>query len=70
MITQLLEKSIRRTEAIDREALCILAGEKVRLHFPGTSLNEEIEADGDRSGNYDLHYTFWRTLEICSIAHR
>lgn len=31
MITQLLEKSIRRTEAIDREALCILAGEKVSL---------------------------------------
>lgn len=29
MITRLLEKSIRRTEAIDREALCILAGEKV-----------------------------------------
>lgn len=30
LITRLLEKSIRRTEAIDREALCILAGEKVR----------------------------------------
>jgi len=29
MITRLLEKSIRRTEAVDREALCILAGEKV-----------------------------------------
>jgi exosome complex component RRP45 len=31
MITRLLEKSIRRTEAVDREALCILAGEKVCL---------------------------------------
>lgn len=30
MITSLLEKSIRRTEAVDREALCIVAGEKVR----------------------------------------
>lgn len=30
MITRLLEKSIRRTEAVDREALCIIAGEKVR----------------------------------------
>ena len=29
MITRLLEKSIRRTEAVDREALCIIAGEKV-----------------------------------------
>jgi exosome complex RNA-binding protein Rrp42 (RNase PH superfamily) len=29
MITRLLEKSIRRTEAVDREALCIVAGEKV-----------------------------------------
>lgn len=29
MIIRLLEKSIRRTEAVDREALCILAGEKV-----------------------------------------
>lgn len=28
MITRLLEKSIRRTEAVDREALCIVAGEK------------------------------------------
>lgn len=31
MITRLLEKSIRRTEAVDREALCIVAGEKVSL---------------------------------------
>lgn len=29
VITRLLEKSIRRTEAVDREALCIIAGEKV-----------------------------------------
>jgi exosome complex component RRP45 len=47
MITRLLEKSIRRTEAVDREALCILAGEKVSptcsVHFS--------DAD-DRSGNY------------------
>ncbi|ORY28024.1 ribosomal protein S5 domain 2-type protein [Naematelia encephala] len=38
LITRMLEKSIRRTEAVDREALCILAGEKVwqlrlTLHF-------------------------------------
>lgn len=32
MIGRLLEKSIRRTEAIDREALCILAGEKVKAN--------------------------------------
>ncbi len=30
LITRLLEKSIRGTEAVDREALCIVAGEKVR----------------------------------------
>ncbi len=30
MITRLLEKAIRRSEAVDREALCIVAGEKVR----------------------------------------
>lgn len=29
MITRLLEKAIRRSEAVDREALCIVAGEKV-----------------------------------------
>jgi hypothetical protein len=34
MITRLLEKSIRRTEAVDREALCILAGEKVSPSLP------------------------------------
>jgi exosome complex component RRP45 len=33
MITRLLEKSIRRTEAVDREALCILAGEKVSVSY-------------------------------------
>lgn len=38
LISRLLEKSIRRTEAVDREALCIVAGEKVwqlrlTLHF-------------------------------------
>jgi exosome complex component RRP45 len=33
MITRLLEKSIRRTEAVDREALCIVAGEKVGLNI-------------------------------------
>jgi exosome complex component RRP45 len=33
MITRLLEKSIRRTEAVDREALCILAGEKVSVFY-------------------------------------
>ena len=32
LLTRLLEKSIRRTEAVDREALCIVAGEKVRLN--------------------------------------
>lgn len=40
----MLEKSIRRTEAIDREALCIIAGEKVwqlrlTLHFLSDSGN-------------------------------
>ncbi|KAK4684809.1 exosome complex component RRP45, partial [Tremellales sp. Uapishka_1] len=44
LITRLLEKSIRRTEAVDREALCILAGEKVwqlrlSLHFLSDSGN-------------------------------
>ncbi|KAK8850668.1 hypothetical protein IAR55_004588 [Kwoniella newhampshirensis] len=44
MITRLLEKSIRRTEAVDREALCIIAGEKVwhlrlTLHFLSDSGN-------------------------------
>ncbi|WWD20843.1 hypothetical protein CI109_105320 [Kwoniella shandongensis] len=44
MITRLLEKSMRRTEAVDREALCIIAGEKVwhlrlTLHFLSDSGN-------------------------------
>ncbi|ODN99597.1 exosome complex component RRP45 [Cryptococcus wingfieldii CBS 7118] len=44
LIGRLLEKSIRRTEAVDREALCIIAGEKVwqlrlTLHFLSDSGN-------------------------------
>jgi exosome complex component RRP45 len=35
LITRLLEKSIRRTEAVDREALCIVAGEKVGRRMAG-----------------------------------
>lgn len=29
LLTRLLEKAIRRSEALDREALCIVAGDKV-----------------------------------------
>jgi len=47
MITRLLEKSIRRTEAVDREALCILAGEKVCLQL---ILSDRILIT--RSGSY------------------
>ncbi|RXK41045.1 exosome complex component RRP45 [Tremella mesenterica] len=44
LITRMLEKSIRRTEAVDREALCIIAGDKVwqlrlTLHFLSDSGN-------------------------------
>lgn len=31
LITRLIEKAIRKSEAVDRESLCILAGEKVRI---------------------------------------
>lgn len=31
LTTRLIEKAIRKSEAVDRESLCILAGEKVRL---------------------------------------
>lgn len=30
VLGRLLEKAIRRSEAVDREALCVVAGEKVR----------------------------------------
>jgi exosome complex RNA-binding protein Rrp42 (RNase PH superfamily) len=43
LITRLLEKSIRRTEAVDREALCIVAGEKVRLSRPRLGRPEQEE---------------------------
>lgn len=38
ILTRLMEKAIRRSEAVDREALCVVAGEKVwhiklHLHF-------------------------------------
>lgn len=35
VINRLLEKSLRRSNAVDREALCIIAGQKVsfELHF-------------------------------------
>ena len=29
ILTRLMEKAIRRSEAVDREALCVVAGEKV-----------------------------------------
>lgn len=32
-MTRLLEKALRRSNAIDREALCIVAGQKVRFVF-------------------------------------
>lgn len=31
LTTRLIEKAIRKSEAVDRESLCILAGEKVRI---------------------------------------
>lgn len=37
-MTRLLEKALRRSDAIDREALCIVAGQKVRSF--ASSLNE------------------------------
>lgn len=61
MIGRLLEKSIRRTEAIDREALCILAGEKVNpkpMTFILTSL---------RSGNCASLCTFSQT-QVTSLT--
>lgn len=36
VLTRLLEKAIRRSEAVDRESLCVVAGQKVwhiRLHL-------------------------------------
>lgn len=32
-MTRLLEKALRRSNAVDREALCIVAGQKVRPHL-------------------------------------
>lgn len=33
LMTRLLEKALRRSNAVDREALCIVAGQKVRPHL-------------------------------------
>lgn len=64
MITRLLEKSIRRTEAVDREALCILAGEKVSSDLQLSMLARLI----DRSGNYASHCTSSMIRETCWIV--
>jgi len=34
ILTRLIEKAIRRSEAVDREALCVVAGEKVGFTSP------------------------------------
>ena len=31
-ITRMLDKVLRRTDAIDKESLCIVAGQRVSLH--------------------------------------
>lgn len=31
LMARLLEKALRRSEAVDREALCLVAGQKVKL---------------------------------------
>ena len=62
MITRLLEKSIRRTEAVDREALCIVAGEKVRSHLlrqshrSGRCSPSELQNDISRLSNCDTDH--------------
>lgn len=38
LTTRLIEKAIRKSEAVDRESLCILAGEKVRLVQSGARI--------------------------------
>jgi hypothetical protein len=44
ILTRLLEKAIRRSEAVDREALCVVAGEKVR---PGSRLSSPLGKNDD-----------------------
>jgi hypothetical protein len=44
-MARLLEKALRRSEAVDREALCIVAGRKVRLAFRGRQEEELRIAD-------------------------
>lgn len=34
LMARLLEKALRRSNAVDREALCIVAGQKVRFSSP------------------------------------
>lgn len=57
IITRLLEKSIRRTEAVDREALCIIAGEKVR-HESCTVSDPRCGISASRSISFLTRATF------------
>lgn len=54
-MARLLEKALRRSEAVDREALCIVAGQKVRSKSLLGALFVELtfsSLDLNRCGQY------------------
>jgi exosome complex component RRP45 len=54
ILTRLIEKAIRRSEAVDREALCVIAGEKVGFDSSSSSsINMLI------SLSFSLLYKVW-----------
>ena len=68
LITRMLEKVVRRSESVDRESLCVQAGQRVR----NPSLPLHPSSDGlftfRRFGIYGLHYISLRMMAICLTA--
>lgn len=76
-MTRLLEKALRRSNAVDREALCIVAGQKVRHprtgpRPPSVSLVADICSSGSQvwSLRVDVHFLDdeGNMLDCASIA--
>lgn len=74
-MTRLLEKALRRSNAVDREALCIVAGQKVRPARVRRVLARQSESGPliprplrYRSGHYESTCTSSTMRATCSTA--
>jgi hypothetical protein len=67
-ITRMLDKVLRRSDVVDKESLCILAGQRVGYNLLlNISLNLGTN-DAFRFGTFASHSIFWQMPGIYWIA--